>query len=295
MAPIQFLVIGHVCRDVVPGGYALGGVVTYAGITASRLGRRAGVLTRCGPDIALAILPSELEWHLLPSRCTTTFHNRYAAGRREQELLALADPIRAGDVPAEWRDVPLVLLGPVAQEVAPEMATLFPTACRGAVLQGWMRQWDAAGRVSNVPALLRQHAFDGFQMVTLSEEELQGDEETLAHLCRRVPVVVLTRGAAGAQVYADGHMYDVPGRPAREVDPTGAGDVFAAAFLIRWHEEGDLLEAARFANVVASFSVEQPGPAGIPDRRQALEWIQQTRFSGEVHSYARQSTSAPCP
>lgn len=290
MAPIQFLVIGHLCRDVVPGGYALGGVVTYAGITASRLGRRTGVLTRCAPDVLRAILPSELEWRILPSRRTTTFHNRYTAGRREQELLALADPIHAEDVPAEWRDVPLMLLGPVAQEVAPELAKLFPAACCGAVLQGWMRQWDAAGRVSNMPALLRQHAFDGLQMVALSEEELQGDEETLAHLCRRVPVVALTRGPHGATVFAEGRVYHAPPRPAREVDPTGAGDVFAAAFLIRLSEGSDYAEAAHFANVVASFSIEQPGPAGIPDRRQALEWIQ-TYSHGGIGTYAQQPTS----
>jgi sugar/nucleoside kinase (ribokinase family) len=43
--------------------------------------------------------------------------------------------------------------------------------------------------------------------------------------------------------------------------------VFSAAFLIRLAETGDARQAATFANVVASFSVEEVGIAGIPWRR----------------------------
>ena len=54
----------------------------------------------------------------------------------------------------------------------------------------------------------------------------------------------------------------------REVDANGAGDVFAAAFLIRYHETGDARVAARFATVVASFHVEHVGMEGLPHRAQ---------------------------
>jgi len=48
------------------------------------------------------------------------------------------------------------------------------------------------------------------------------------------------------------------------VDPTGAGDVFATAFLVRWLADRDPVAAAGFANVVASISVEAPGATGVP-------------------------------
>ncbi len=54
-------------------------------------------------------------------------------------------------------------------------------------------------------------------------------------------------------------------KPAREVDPTGAGDVFAAAYV--WHlyqSRGNWRQAADWANCVASFVVEKRGVAGIP-------------------------------
>jgi sugar/nucleoside kinase (ribokinase family) len=49
-----------------------------------------------------------------------------------------------------------------------------------------------------------------------------------------------------------------------EVDPTGAGDVFAAAFFVRLLNTRDPWEAARFANRMAAISVTRPGVAGVP-------------------------------
>jgi sugar/nucleoside kinase (ribokinase family) len=52
----------------------------------------------------------------------------------------------------------------------------------------------------------------------------------------------------------------------KEVDPTGAGDVFAAAFLIEYNLTGDPRHSTAFACCAASFAVERPGLTGIPDR-----------------------------
>ena len=57
-----------------------------------------------------------------------------------------------------------------------------------------------------------------------------------------------------------------PAFPVREVDPVGAGDVFAAAYLVAYHESRDPVYAATWASCAASFAVEAPGVAGIPTR-----------------------------
>ena len=107
----------------------------------------------------------------------------------------------------------------------------------------------------------------------MSEDDTGDDREVLADYVARVPVVVLTTGWRGATLYWEGRALAISPRPAREVDPTGAGDVFAAAFLIRWHETGDPVAAARFANIVASFSVEGPGLSAIPTRAQVEDCL----------------------
>jgi 1D-myo-inositol 3-kinase len=64
-----------------------------------------------------------------------------------------------------------------------------------------------------------------------------------------------------------------PTGPRQEVDPTGAGDVFAAGFLIGLAESRDPLTAARFAVATASMSVAGVGMTAIPTRPQVDEWL----------------------
>jgi sugar/nucleoside kinase (ribokinase family) len=49
-----------------------------------------------------------------------------------------------------------------------------------------------------------------------------------------------------------------------EIDATGAGDIFAAAFFSRFHATNDPWAAARFATNLSSFSVTREGLASIP-------------------------------
>ena len=63
-----------------------------------------------------------------------------------------------------------------------------------------------------------------------------------------------------------GEWHSVPAYPAREIDPTGAGDVFTSAFLIRYFETRDAPAAALFASCAASLSVEGWGVGSIPTR-----------------------------
>jgi sugar/nucleoside kinase (ribokinase family) len=54
----------------------------------------------------------------------------------------------------------------------------------------------------------------------------------------------------------------------RVVDPTGAGDLFAGAFFVRYRQSGNPWSAARFAISLASASVTRPGLAGLPTREE---------------------------
>jgi sugar/nucleoside kinase (ribokinase family) len=55
------------------------------------------------------------------------------------------------------------------------------------------------------------------------------------------------------------------------VDPTGAGDIFAAAFFTRLLKTRDPWEAARFATLLASYSVSRVGLQGIPTVKEIEE------------------------
>ena len=128
-------------------------------------------------------------------------------------------------------------------------------------------------------------------MVVLSEEDVAGDAGAVDAYRTRVRIVVLTRGAQGATVYAGDGVLHVPAYPAREVDPTGAGDVFAAAFAIRYHKEKDLLGAALFAAATASLVVEAPGGSAIP----SLAQVEQRLAAYELSAISGQPSASAGP
>jgi sugar/nucleoside kinase (ribokinase family) len=103
-----------------------------------------------------------------------------------------------------------------------------------------------------------------------SDEDLDGGGGDPAAELERwvadVPIVAVTASARGARIYADGHWRSMTAFPEPEVDATGAGDTFAAAFLIRLHESGDVQQAARFGAAAASISVAGRGVAAMPER-----------------------------
>jgi sugar/nucleoside kinase (ribokinase family) len=90
---------------------------------------------------------------------------------------------------------------------------------------------------------------------------------------------VLTRGERGASYYRAGKWQHLPAfQSKRQVDPTGAGDVFAAAFFVYLKQSGDPELSAHFACCVASFAVEKRHHAAVPTLEQVAErWKQGKR------------------
>jgi len=262
----RFLAVGHVTRDRLARGEALGGAALYAAQAAHKLGLEAAILTSAGPDFDPPRELPGVEVFRSPSPSTTRFANVYEDdGRRRQILSSRADPIDLGVLPDAWRDPDLLLLAPVANEIGAMTAMAFGAQVVGATAQGWLREFAADGAVS--ASAWRDPAADlaGVHVAFLSEHDLPAGDSPDA-LLRLVPIVMVTRGWAGSTVLTRDARYDVPSLPREEVDPTGAGDVFAAGFLIRYFECGELIEAAAFGACAASCAVEGIGATSLGDR-----------------------------
>jgi 1D-myo-inositol 3-kinase len=281
----DFLAIGHVTRDMhADGSFTLGGTVTFAALTAYRLGLVAAVVT-CADGELIAELPAHLPGIGLAARqskATTTFENRYSKGFRTQFLRARAEELQIEDVPERWRGAPVVLLGPLAQELTVDFITLFPRhpgAIVAATPQGWLRRWDENGRVWPAPWNDAERVLPGLDVLILSHDDLlpfadgSRAEATamLAHWSTFVPLLIATDGRQGATLFQYGVPEEFPAYTASEVDPTGAGDVFAAAYLSHLHKFGDPRQAVDFANCTASLSIEHAGVTGIPTYEMVIE------------------------
>jgi len=164
------------------------------------------------------------------------------------------------------------------------LATVFPQALVGVTPQGWMRRWDEQGLVLAKEWQEAEKVLAHTSVLILSEEDIAPYPSIIEDYTEKVPVLVITEGEKGARVHNEGKWHHIPAFPTAEVEPTGAGDVFAAAFLIHYAKKRDAIASARFANCVASFAVEGEGTEGIPTLEQVKErlalWMGNADFLG---------------
>jgi sugar/nucleoside kinase (ribokinase family) len=272
LEPVDYLVIGHVAHDLTPDGPRLGGTVAYSALTARALGLRVGIVTASGPETSLASL-GDIPVVSLDSPNSTTFENIYTTTGRIQYLRAQAARIDLNLVPEAWRSTPIIHLGPIANEMDATLPDGFSPALLGLTPQGWMRRWDSESRVSMGEWKDADTALARAGAVIISREDVSGDEELIEHMAHQTRVLVVTESAAGAVLYWHGDRRRFRAPQITEVDPTGAGDVFAAAFFTRLLNTRDPWEATRFATLIATCSVTRVGLAGIATPREVKQCI----------------------
>lgn len=271
--PPDFVAVGHLTVDELPAGLRPGGSVLYAGLMAHRQGLRVGLVTSYGPDFPRDVLPPEIEVVAVPAPATTRFALDYTPTGRTLTLRARAAALAPIHLPERFAEAGIAYLAPVADEVAPDFAAAFPQAAVGVGAQGWCRRWDRDGRVSMRPWPEPAPVLARAQALFLSSDDVAGWEEQALQLYQQVPIGALTLAARGAILFVNGERYPVAPAPAAEVEPTGAGDVFAAAFLIAYNRSGDPFAAAAFAAAAGALTVEADGIAGVPSHEQlARRW-----------------------
>jgi sugar/nucleoside kinase (ribokinase family) len=252
---IDYLLVGHVCHDLTPSGPVAGGTVTYSGRVAQTLGCSTAVLTSSASDFDLQRELPGITAKSVPADKTTTFENVYTPDGRQQTIRAVAKTLTSDDLPANWERAKIVHLGPIANEIDPGIISRFSNSLVGLTPQGWYRRWDEDGRVhvDDWPAAAAVMPLAA--AVILSLEDLP-EPEMLNQIREWVPIVVLTEQAGGCTVYHRGEMYQIPAPRVEEINPTGAGDIFAASFFVRLYQtKGNIRESAEFANQIAANSV----------------------------------------
>jgi sugar/nucleoside kinase (ribokinase family) len=278
-APVA-LVVGHATLDHVGGRLLPGGSAYYAAHALAALGAEVRVLTAAGADLPAdvfrlpaAIPAGSIDALILPSPATTTFENHYdPAGRRTQRVHAAARPLRSEDLPAGWREADLLLLAPVLGELDP---AAFARAVRaravGLCVQGLVREVLPDGSVAPWRLEPTPAALGSIGVAVLGEDEAAGQPGLPEALAAAVPLVAFTRGPHGCDLLRAGERTRHVGvHPTVEVDPTGAGDVFAAALLLALARGDDPVEAARLGAAAASVVVEGRGGATL--RRVGEAW-----------------------
>ena len=261
--PVDYLVIGHLTQDLTLSGSVTGGTVAYAALTAAAMNLRVGVLTAF-PGTALPPELPHIQAVVQPVTRATTFENRTTPDGRVQIIHHMAAEIQPDRIPPAWRGTPIVHLGPFAHEIPASMLDAFPNARIGITPQGWLRQWDQQGRVTSGDWAQAGSILPKAAAVVISVEDVNRDEDLIAHYRSQTPLLVVTEGDRGARIYQGEKMVRYLPPVISEVDATGAGDIFAAIFFCHYFQTGNLDSAARLATLAAAHSIARPGLKGPP-------------------------------
>lgn len=269
---MDYLVIGHLTVDLTPTGPTLGGSAAYAALTARAMGLRVGVVTAWGNDIKLSALDG-IPLVAVAAQHSTTFENIYSATGRVQYIRHFAPKIDFSFVPPAWRQTKIIHLAPLVGEVEPLLPRDFHPALLGLTPQGWLRAWDADGLVHPCAWPQSDEGLSRAGATVLGADDVGGDEEQIERMAQSAALLVVTEGADGARLFWRGDSRRFRPPHVTEVDATGAGDIFAAAFFIRLFQTRDPWEAARFATRMGAVSVTRPGLQGVPTQNEVRDCL----------------------
>ena len=326
MQPKDFLLIGHITRDLAPNGeFIPGGPVTYAGIALAKRGHNVQILTKAANNdplldfirengIDIQNLSPEGDTH------TTTYTNKYDTFQnRTQHVSDIAAPFRNDEIPflTELAKGKRTLVLPVANEIP---HTVYKPLVNSAEMliaapQGSLRRWDSDGKVFHKPFSNEYiNALKHCHIATLSAEDMEGfDTEVKAHILHSTSdTVILTNGRDGAHMFQNNHVTDVPPFRLSYVEerdgyPTGNGDHMTAiiaegapSYLQKltdpYQYEQDMFQAAaRGAFFTALKIIKREGVTdgigSLRDQREVNEWI--LRNPARLRDYADMTNLEP--
>ena len=275
----DFLVIGHVTQDTIIHKNinldTFGGTALYSALLSKKLGLNVAVVTSASKEFPFKKILQNFLVKNIVSEYNTKFENNYIENKRIQYIKSSAKDIDFSFIPKEWLDCKIILLAPIFKEFI-SFSKIFKEGFVGCNLQGWIRDKDVNGKIHFIQNW-EDIDLSGLDLVIFSNEDIK--KEFWEYFALKVKYVAVTCGANGVYISESGEWSHIPGYNSNLIDSTGAGDVWASAFMIFFCETADLLLSAKMANAAASLSIEGFGYSKIPNRSEIEEKFSQKRIS----------------
>lgn len=275
MRPI--LIVGSIAFDTLHLGgkchsKVLGGSATYASMAAAHFNpvQLVGVVGQDFPDSATKLLRDRgVDLSGLEIAQGDTFHweGRYSEDLSSRETLRTDLNVFAEfkpKIPQSFRRAPFVMLGNIDPTL--QIEVLDQIEKPAFVLADTMNLWIDI-RQNELKTLCSR-----VDMLVLNDEEARQltDKANLVHAAKALRAlgpkqVVIKKGEHGALLFQNDDVFALPALPlSNVVDPTGAGDTFAGAFIGHLARSNDfsasnLRRSLAYGSVLASYCVEGIG------------------------------------
>ena len=269
----ELVILGHIARDLILRNgqnsfeERLGGAAAFASLTATEFGLRTGLITRSPLNFPLGDplwRNPLLDAFCQPADLPTTFELDYRGPQRLVRLAQRAPSLDPQRIPPPFRQCKVAYVAPIIGECDQAIVDLFRDSFVIVGAQGWLREADAEGQIRPrvQPELLSPSP--SIDVLTFSELDHPDADQLAREFNQTIPTVAVTRGSQGATIYDGGKAFDVRTTAAVEVDPTGAGDVFAMVLGLSIHAGHSTVRAAELACEAGARVVEGPGLGHLP-------------------------------
>lgn len=252
-----------------------GGTAFYGGMALARLQADVELVSKIGvdyPDRFLKILEGAFINLRSVSRSkshhSTSFSWRYSTNLsdREGSVSCRGPTITPEDIPKHINKSECVQFGMVAGELDPEVLSSLdfesiPMACADL---HFIREISEDGRIRLGQGAIFRPFLQKIHVLKGSTDEIKAFANTgnlkdaLQKISSMGPKILFaTNGAYGSVLCAEGELFEIPAYIVKEVDTTGAGDIFLSSFLFFYGlKREDPVESAYLASAAASFGVE---------------------------------------
>ena len=281
--------IGPVTWDQIDGKRRAGGAVCFAARTAEAFGTPIQIVALAGPDADLDALAEQDVVIVEVASTLVMDHVVDAADRSIRVPITSQRRIEPADVPASWGGCSDLVLAPLLPDEldAPAIVEAIEPERLWVLAQGMQRVRTEDGAITFLdrPAEVLDELAGPATSVFLSDDETDAwKPEALEHLAAGCARVIVTSGGAGAIVLLPDQTREIAAVRADPVDTTGAGDVFATAFILALDGAApDEAAAGRLAAGFAAAAIERVGPVPLPSRAEI-----EARLDAE-------STNSPSP
>ncbi|MBU7048350.1 MAG: bifunctional hydroxymethylpyrimidine kinase/phosphomethylpyrimidine kinase [Theionarchaea archaeon] len=255
-------------------GRVLSGCSTNACIVSSQLMTKALLVGCVGDDYKKetekVLNHFGVEPVLYPSQQTGGFSLLYDhAGNRELTVIGRADNI--SEVPERASSADIIFLGPILQEIPPSLVETLSknNSLLFCDLQGFLRDIKNGSIIHIFPQFLKE-ILPLFDIIKPNEPEAytmtgkyasEHPHEVMETLYSYGPsICIVTLAEKGSLVYDGEELIKIPAFQTEANDPTGAGDTYAAGFMVKYLQSKNLYESGLFASCTASLWVESVGP-----------------------------------
>ena len=107
--------------------------------------------------------------------------------------------------------------------------------------------------------------------------------QSIPELAKEVKALVVTLGAKGSQIYANGKVYEIPcAKPEAVLDPTGCGDAFRAGLLYGITNNLDWPVTGRLASLLGALKIARRGPQNHEFDRDSIAALYKQQFGSSL-------------